>query len=83
VAADQGGKTKTVVQLVALGFLLGAPMVARDFAAWWPGDWSRFIAIVGSIGRTLFLLGTALAVWSGWRYIARNRAMMWSEAGGR
>ena len=28
VAADRGGKSKTVTQLIALGFLLGAPMVA-------------------------------------------------------
>jgi CDP-diacylglycerol--glycerol-3-phosphate 3-phosphatidyltransferase len=82
VVADQGGKTKTVVQLIALGFLLGAPMVARDFASVVSWDWSRFIAIVAGIGQTLFVVGTVLAVWSGWRYISRNRAAMWSEAGG-
>jgi CDP-diacylglycerol--glycerol-3-phosphate 3-phosphatidyltransferase len=82
VSADQGGKTKTVVQLIALGFLLGAPMVARDWARLVPLDWSHFIAIVDGIGRALFVVGTALAVWSGWRYISRNRTVMWSEAGG-
>src|SRR5471032_2016677 len=37
VAADGGGKSKTVTQLIALGFLLAAPMVGRDwahFASW-------------------------------------------------
>ena len=29
VSADRGGKSKTVTQLIALGFLLGAPMAAR------------------------------------------------------
>ena len=29
VAADSGGKSKTLTQLIALGFFLGAPMLAR------------------------------------------------------
>lgn len=32
VAADRGGKTKTVTQLIAIGFLLATPMVGNDWA---------------------------------------------------
>ena len=30
MAAERGGKVKTIIQLTALGFLLAEPMVARD-----------------------------------------------------
>jgi phosphatidylglycerophosphate synthase len=42
VAADTGGKSKTLTQLIALGFFLAAPMVARDGYVtvfhWIPGN---------------------------------------------
>jgi CDP-diacylglycerol--glycerol-3-phosphate 3-phosphatidyltransferase len=81
VSADRGGKSKTVTQLIALGFLLGAPMVARDWA-WLLPTWhfDGFAAVVHRIGFYIFVLGTVLAVWSGWRYIAQHRDVVFSEA---
>lgn len=70
VSADKGGKTKTVTQLIAIGFLLAAPMVGRDWAYLLPGHnigWlTELVMHIGLIG---FVAGTALAVWSGYNYI--------------
>lgn len=74
VAADGGGKTKTVSQMIAIGCLLGAPMLRADIANWtgWPvetlADWVEKVGLAG------FVLGTVLAVWSGYRYLSRNWA---------
>ena len=70
VAADKGGKTKTVTQLIAIGFLLAAPMVGRDWAYLLPSvDMTPVTEVVHHIGLIGFVLGTFLAVWSGYRYI--------------
>jgi CDP-diacylglycerol--glycerol-3-phosphate 3-phosphatidyltransferase len=81
VAADGGGKTKTVTQLIALGFLLGVPMIARDWAHLVPSiDLSRFVEYVSKTGLVIFTLGTFLAVWSGWRYVAQHKALVFTDA---
>ena len=80
VPADKGGKAKTMTQLIALGFLLGVPMVSRDWAYLLPWDLSDFTVIVHSIGLWGFVLGTFLAVWSGWRYVRNNKDVVFSEA---
>ena len=75
VAADSGGKMKTVSQMVAIGCLLAVPMLENDFTVWtdWPvhrlADWTHKAGIAG------FVIGTFLAVWSGYRYLARNWAL--------
>lgn len=70
VAADKGGKTKTVTQLVAIGFLLATPMVGRDWAYVMPGtDFTVTTEVMHHLGLAGFVLGTFLAVWSGYRYI--------------
>jgi CDP-diacylglycerol--glycerol-3-phosphate 3-phosphatidyltransferase len=80
VAADRGGKTKTVTQLIALGFLLGEPMVARDWAYFLPWDLSAFTETVHWIGLWGFVLGTFFAVWSGWRYFQQHKSVVFSDA---
>ncbi len=75
VPADGGGKTKTVSQMIAIGCLLAAPMLHSDIAAWtgWPvHELAEWVHSVGLIG---FILGTFLAVWSGYRYLRRNWAL--------
>jgi CDP-diacylglycerol--glycerol-3-phosphate 3-phosphatidyltransferase len=80
VPADRGGKNKTLTQLIAIGFLLGAPMVLDDWARWLPGArLQAFGERVHQIGLVGFIVGTFLAVWSGWRYIARHRALVFDE----
>ncbi len=80
VAADGGGKSKTVTQLIALGFLLAAPMVGRDWAHFTAWDLTQLTQWVHTIGVWIFWLGTALAVWSGARYIIRHRKMVFADA---
>jgi CDP-diacylglycerol--glycerol-3-phosphate 3-phosphatidyltransferase len=80
VPADGGGKAKTMTQLIALGFLLGVPMISRDWAYLVSWDLSTFTAIVHSIGLWGFVLGTFLAVWSAWRYVRKNREIVFNEA---
>jgi CDP-diacylglycerol--glycerol-3-phosphate 3-phosphatidyltransferase len=82
VAADRGGKSKTMSQLIGLGFLLATPMVARDWAHFAPWDLGAFTAVVHWIGYILFALGTALAVWSGIRYILRYKGVVFGDAAG-
>jgi CDP-diacylglycerol--glycerol-3-phosphate 3-phosphatidyltransferase len=82
VAADGGGKSKTVTQLIALGFLLATPMVARDWAHAGAWDPAGFSILVYRIGYAVFVLGTALAVWSGVRYVVQHKAVVFGDAAG-
>ncbi|MFY9925015.1 MAG: CDP-diacylglycerol--glycerol-3-phosphate 3-phosphatidyltransferase [Opitutaceae bacterium] len=79
VAADSGGKSKTVTQLIALGFLLGAPMLAHDWAGLLAGSASHVVDLVSKVGVFIFAAGTVLSVWSGYRYIARNARTVFGE----
>lgn len=82
VSADKGGKTKTVTQLIAIGFLLGSRMVARDCAYFLPGynmnDVTEFVAHIGVVG---FIIGTFLAVWSGYRYLRAHWSLVMPTLG--
>ncbi len=80
VAADRGGKTKTVTQLIAIGFLLAAPMVGRDWAYFMRWDLSRFTGTLHTIGLIGFILGTFLAVWSGGNYVYRYKGVVFADA---
>lgn len=79
VAADCGGKTKTLTQLIAIGFLLGAPMAARDWAYFLPWDLSLFTELVHKIGLFGFVLGAVLAVWSGYRYVRQYQDVIFAD----
>jgi CDP-diacylglycerol---glycerol-3-phosphate 3-phosphatidyltransferase len=79
VAADSGGKTKTVTQLLALGCLLGAPMLSQDGAYLFHWDAGSLAKSIGTAGVMIFIAGTALSVWSGYRYISRNSQLVFGE----
>jgi CDP-diacylglycerol--glycerol-3-phosphate 3-phosphatidyltransferase len=79
VAADSHGKTKTITQLIALGFFMGAPMVLRDGASFFGWDASNFAGNVDRVGLAIFIAGTALSVWSGYRYISRNTQLVFGD----
>jgi CDP-diacylglycerol---glycerol-3-phosphate 3-phosphatidyltransferase len=79
VAADSGGKSKTVTQLLALGCLLGAPMLSQDGAYLFHWDASSLAKSIGTAGVMIFIVGTALSVWSGYRYISRNSRLVFGE----
>lgn len=81
VAADGGGKSKTMTQLIALGFFLGWPMAAKDWAYLMPSwNLSLFVEYVHKTGLIIFVIGTFLAVWSGWRYVTRYKDIVFQDA---
>lgn len=75
VPADSGGKTKTVSQMIAIGCLLATPMLQDDFMEWVDWPLHELAAWVHKAGLVGFILGTFLAVWSGYRYLRRNWAL--------
>lgn len=79
VAADSGGKTKTVTQLLALGFFLGAPVLSLDGTSVFHWNASGAAANVEKTGVYIFIAGTVLSVWSGYRYISRNARLVFGD----
>jgi CDP-diacylglycerol--glycerol-3-phosphate 3-phosphatidyltransferase len=82
VAANSGGKSKTVTQLIALGFFLGAPMVSVDGYYLFHWDASGFDELVVKLGLIIFIAGTVLSVWSGYRYIAQHSKLVFADEKG-
>jgi CDP-diacylglycerol---glycerol-3-phosphate 3-phosphatidyltransferase len=80
VAADSGGKTKTVTLLIALGFFLGAPMLLIDGASFFHWDASNAAEYVMRIGVYVYIAGTVLSVWSGYRYFSANARLVFADA---
>jgi len=81
VSADKGGKTKTVTQLLAIGFLLFVPMLTVDLAFFFNFDLSLYSEIIHKVGLSIFILGTAFAVSSGAAYIWRYKDVVFEDAG--
>ncbi len=79
VAADSGGKTKTVTLLIALGFFLGAPMLLFDGASFFHWDASAAAGHIMDIGVYVYIAGTGLSVWSGYRYFSRNARLVFGD----
>lgn len=80
VAADRGGKTKTLTQLISIGFLLATPMVAWDWSYFTDADLTGLTELTHRIGLVGFIVGTFLAIWSGWRYIRQYKDVVFSDA---
>lgn len=72
IEADQGGKVKTFVQLNAIGWLMGARMLQRDFGELFPGEDRLIISGVHWLGLGLFVLSAVLTITSGWSYFRRH-----------
>jgi len=81
VAADKGGKTKTITQLIAIGFLLAKPMVERDWSHVLPNwDFGWLVDVTHQIGLVGFILGTFFAVWSGYHYFRLHKDIVFADA---
>jgi CDP-diacylglycerol--glycerol-3-phosphate 3-phosphatidyltransferase len=80
VSADRGGKTKTLTQLISIGFLLATPMVAWDWSYFIDADLTGLTEWTHRIGLMGFIAGTFLAIWSGWRYIRQYKDVVFSDA---
>lgn len=72
VEADTGGKVKTFVQLNAIGWLMGAKMLAKDHGDIFAGDDHRFITGVQIIGMALYGLSAILTITSGFTYFRKH-----------
>jgi len=79
MAAEMGGKIKTIIQMVALGCLLGEPMFARDFqprlGAWC--DWAA--QAVHWIGLVLFFVSMWFLASSMWSYYRKYRHVLFDD----
>ncbi|MBI2497587.1 MAG: CDP-diacylglycerol--glycerol-3-phosphate 3-phosphatidyltransferase [Opitutae bacterium] len=72
VEADMGGKVKTFVQLNAIGWLLGARMMAQDFGHLFNGGERLIIAVIHYTGMGLFFLSAVLTITSAVSYFRRH-----------
>lgn len=69
IEADTSGKVKTFVQLNAIGWILGARMLSRD---WVPPDQDLVTQVVHTIGLALYVLSAVLTITSGISYFRRH-----------
>jgi CDP-diacylglycerol--glycerol-3-phosphate 3-phosphatidyltransferase len=79
VAAERGGKTKTLTQLIAVGFLLFVPMLSGDAARWLEFDFSAYSEVIHHVGLWLFILSVFFTVQSGWVYLVKYRGVLFDE----
>lgn len=80
VAAERGGKTKTLTQLIAVGFLLFVPMLQADVGGWLRFDFTPYADAIYYTGLGLFMLGVYFTVRSGWDYMVKYRGVVFDDA---
>src|SRR4051812_6542732 len=73
VAAERGGKWKTVMQIIAVSILLFVPMVQRDWVHGIPFPIDTFVEVLNHAGLWIFIVATALTVSSGVSYALKYR----------
>jgi CDP-diacylglycerol--glycerol-3-phosphate 3-phosphatidyltransferase len=73
VAAERSGKIKTIVQLVAVSFILLEPALENDWAGTLPLHVSTYSDIMNFIGLVLFVVATVLTISSGANYMLKYR----------
>lgn len=83
LAAEKAGKQKTVTQILALGFLLAAPMIENDLGALFARDFSNFGNIAYWTGAVLFIFATVLTVTSGLVYTIKYRRQLFPKGAGQ
>lgn len=71
VAAERGGKAKTLFQLIAVGFLLFVPMLETDIAPFLTFPVSEYATFLHKTGYWLFAIATSLTVTSGISYLRK------------
>ncbi len=78
VEADTGGKVKTFVQLNAIGWLIGARMLAAEHGGGFGGDDRGWVIGVRLIGIALYLLSALLTITSGIAYFRRHGRVLFA-----
>lgn len=79
VEADTGGKVKTFVQLNAIGWLMGARMLAKDHGGLFGGPDRAWVTNVQLIGITLYALSAVLTITSGIVYFRRHGHVLFGK----
>ncbi len=79
MAAEMGGKIKTVIQMTALGFLLGEAMFARDLARVFPWPLGVVTAVIHWIGVGLFFASMWFMLSSMWSYSRKYGHLLFDE----
>lgn len=79
VAAERGGKMKTLAQIISIGAFLFADMVRIDIDSWLAIDLSGLAWLADWVGIVLFVLATILTLTSGASYIQKYGKMVFSE----
>ncbi len=69
---SMGGKVKTIVQLNAIGCLLGARMIAQDFGTSFPPGDHWIIDTIQHGGMAFYLLSVILTITSGISYFREH-----------
>jgi CDP-diacylglycerol--glycerol-3-phosphate 3-phosphatidyltransferase len=72
IEADLSGKVKTFVQLNAIGWLMGARMMARDYGELFPQDDRWMIMTLQVVGMGLYVLSAVLTITSGISYFRKH-----------
>lgn len=75
VAAERGGKAKTIMQFIAMGFMFMVPALEHDWAQYLPFEIENYATLLHQAGLALFIVATALAVSSGVNYAMKYRQM--------
>lgn len=78
VAAERGGKLKTVIQLIATGVLLFVPILQKDLPGYFDFPSAKYAEQFRYVGLVLFIIATALTVSSGTSYVLKYRKV-WDE----
>jgi len=73
VAAERGGKWKTVLQIIAVSVLLLVPMIQRDWPNLFPFAVDPVLEVLNHAGLWIFIVATALTVSSGFSYALKYR----------
>jgi CDP-diacylglycerol--glycerol-3-phosphate 3-phosphatidyltransferase len=76
MAAERGGKVKTIIQMLSLGFLLAEPVFARDLSSLSPWPLDRVAWLVHWIGVGLFFVAMWFMISSMWTYYRKYRHVL-------
>jgi len=76
MAAERGGKVKTIIQLTALGFLMAEPMVARDLPRICPFPLNGAVWLAHWTGLVLFFVSMWFMFSSMWSYYRKYRHVL-------
>jgi CDP-diacylglycerol--glycerol-3-phosphate 3-phosphatidyltransferase len=76
VAAERGGKVKTILQIVALGLFLFVPVVGRDLSRVLPWDLSLVASGLHYLALGTYVVAVTMTVTSGATYISKYRKVL-------